>query len=364
MNLKEFYNQDFLQKLAIELAKYDQKFPTKKFLTIPIAQWSELELKQRMRFISLRIHKFLSEKNFPKQLEILKKTANTIQKDKNSQLTLIIFPDFIEVFGREHFQISMRAFEFFTEFGSAEFAVRKFIEIDCEAALKFFTKWVEDRNFYVRRLASEGVRPRLPWGVALSEFKKNPKPILPILEKLKFDESEYVRRSVANNLNDISKDHPVTVLETLKQWKCDGVNARLIKHALRTLLKRGDKSALELIGIKDSEDKKFSIQNFALQKAEIRNSENLSFSFDLESSASDAKIRLEYAIYFLQKSGSHGKKIFQITTKNFSKGVFTFSKKHPFRDLTTRKHYSGEHMISLIVNGVELVKLQFFLTKK
>ena len=168
---------------------------------------------------------------------------------------------------------------------------------------------------------------------------------------------------MANNLNDISKDHPQLVLDLMKRWQRQKVRENLIKHALRTLLKKGDKQALEIIGVDcNNLSEKILIENFSLQKTSVKISEHLQFDFSLRNWVSDKKIRLEYAVYFLKQNGTYTKKIFQITTKNFAKGVFNFSKKHPFRDMTTRKHYAGEHLISLVVNGFEVEKKNFILS--
>lgn len=358
MLLKEVYDNEFVNRLAKTLAVIDKKFDQKKFLAnFQKKDWDEKPLKQRMRAITLVINQSLSAQKYHEKILVLKEAAQQIPKDKKSNLALIIFPDFVEVFGLDDFAISISALEFFTEFGSSEFAVRQFIKRDEKRALSFFAKWSKSKNHHVRRLASEGCRPRLPWGEALQNFKKNPTAILAILENLKFDQSIYVRKSVANNLNDISKDHPQIVLDLLKKWHQEKVDPSLIKHALRGLLKKGDQTALKIIGVETANlSKNFIIQSFALQKAEIRISENLVFDFVLENRALNTKIRLEYAVYFLKKNGIHSKKIFQITTKNFAKGLFNFSKKHSFRDLSTRKHYAGKHLISLVVNGVEVEK--------
>ncbi len=358
MNLKEVYNPKFLQKLANTISKIDQKFRVKEFSSIADTKsWKEKELKQRMRAIVLELEKSLSPKSFRQKVEVLKKAVLEIDQDKSSSLALIIFPDFIEVFGEDDFDFSMSALEFFTEFGSAEFAVRQFIKLDKNRALEFFKKWAKSKNLHVRRLASEGIRPMLPWGEALVVFKKDPTEILPILEELKFDEENYVRRSIANNLNDISKNQPKLVIDLLRRWKKEKVSSALIKHALRTLLKRGNQEALGLIDVRDS--KNFTIQSFALQKTSIKISQDLVFDFVLENKEQNNKIRLEYALYFLKKNQSHFKKIFQITTKDFAEGKFAFSKKHSFREITTRQYNAGLHMISLVVNGIEITKLQF-----
>jgi 3-methyladenine DNA glycosylase AlkC len=396
MQLKEVYNHEFLASLADVLLEVDKNFEKQKFLEkFEDQTWAQKELKQRMRAITNALGESLNQKDFSTQIEILKKAAVKIPKNKNSGLALIIFPDFVEVFGERQIlkqvqdddtgklnpnkpnpnklshpelvsgsvdilNICLNALSFFTEFGSSEFAIRKFLKLNQSHTLTFFESWSKSKNHHIRRLASEGCRPRLPWGEALQNFKKNPHDILPILENLKNDESAYVRKSVANNLNDISKDNPEIILKILTKWNEEDVDKSLIRHALRTLLKKGNKEALKIIGIDcNNLSENFTIQTFALQKAVINISQNLMFDFILENQAANNKIRLEYAVYFLRKNGTHGKKIFQITTKNFAKGVFKFTKKHAFRDMTTRKHNAGKHFISLVVNGVEFQKLQF-----
>lgn len=363
MLLKEVYNQKFVKDLATTVFVIDRNFHYDKFLSVLAeSKLQNLSLKQRMRAISLALQNCLSHLSYQEQISLLKKVVVALPQSKYSSLSFIIFPDFVEVFGVKYFDDSMQSLEFFTEFGTSEFAVRKFINNDSKKALIFFEKWSKNKNHHIRRLASEGLRPRLPWGEALPEFKCDPSLILPILENLKNDESEYVRRSVANNLNDISKDNPKILLNLAKKWH-NKVDEKLLKHALRTLLKKGDKDALELIGIKSdlSLVKNFLIKDFNLKKMKVKIGEVLDFDFALENEIPNQKIRLEYAIFFLKKNGSHSKKVFQITTKNFTKGLTKFNKKQSFCDMTTRKHYSGLHFISLVVNGVEMEKKEFYL---
>jgi len=312
MLLKEVYNQEFLKTLANTAARFDKKFAVKNFLKIfANKDWAKKELKQRMREIVIALDESLSAKNYLEKITVLKQIAAEIPKNKSSGLALIIFPDFVEVFGLRHFDESMQALEFFTQYGSSEFAVRQFIKLDQKRALKFFSNWTKSKNHHVRRLASEGCRPRLPWGEVSQDFKKDPSAILPILENLKYDESPYVLKSVANNLNDISKDHADLVLNLLKRWKREGVKENLIKHALRTLLKKGDRQALKIIGIDcNNLSENFAIESFSLQNEVIKISENLVFNFSLQNQALNNKIRLEYIVYFLKKNGSWSKKKF------------------------------------------------------
>lgn len=361
--LKEVYNSEFIENLSISISKFDSSFNQKNFKEFLLNNsWCEKSLKERMRAISIALNEFLTPNSINEKIEILKKTVIHLQKNTNSSLSFIVFPDFIEQFC-DDFDLAINSLEFFTEFGSSEFAMRKFIEINQDEAFKYLEKFSKSKNFHVRRLASECCRPLLPWGKLLRNLKENPEPILKILENLKFDEEIYVKKSIANNLNDISKNNPDLVLKLLERWKKEKVSEFIIKHALRTLLKNGNPKALFLIGIKNNKkEQNYIIKDFYLEKPQVNLNNYLNFGFDLENFKSNNKIRIEYAVFFLKKNGSLSKKIFQISTKNFEKGVFKLTKKHLFKNFTTRKHYFGEHFISLIVNGLEIDKIKFDLT--
>jgi 3-methyladenine DNA glycosylase AlkC len=370
MQLKEVYDQKFFESLCQALKKAYPSFNQKKFLVLVLDKnWPQRELKQRMRHISICLNQALTN-SYPQNIEILKQTATLVKKDKMSGLSLVIFADYVEVFGLDDFQTSIAALEFFTEYGSAEFAIRHFLVKYKKPTLKQMLLWTKNKNYHIRRLASEGCRPRLPWGIALVQYKKNPQPILPILEILKDDSEEYVRRSVANNLNDISKDRPEIALDLAEKWLKNANDnlQKLVKHGLRGLLKKGDKRALQLFEIND--DHQASIELFAikfarrfdLQKNLVKVGEDLEFSFKLINHKKikiRQIIRLEYAIYFLMKNGKHSKKIFQIIQKDLDEGEFIFTKKHSFRVISTRKYYSGEHRIGLVLNGVEIAIKEF-----
>jgi 3-methyladenine DNA glycosylase AlkC len=217
--------------------------------------------------------------------------------------------------------------------------------------MDYMKKWAEDEDEKVRRFASEGCRPRLPWAMALPKFKKDPALILPVLEKLKDDESEFVRRSVANNLNDISKDNPDIMLETCKKWYGKSENTDwIVKHACRSLLKAGDKRALMIFGYSDPAY--ISIENLTLEEKSVQIGNDLHYSFELVNSGSEtSKVRLEYRIDFMKANGKQSGKVFKITENNYKPGSYQFKKRQSFADMSTRKHYEGEHRISIIVNG-------------
>ena len=251
--------------------------------------------------------------------------------------------------------------KFFTELGTAiqgvypEFAIRPFLQKDPEKGMYQMRRWAKDKNQHLRRLASEGCRPRLPWAMALSGFKKDPKLIIPVLEVLKDDPSEYVRRSVANNLNDISKDHPGLVLDLCEQWLEQNKNRDwIVKRACRSLLKAGNTRALLLFGFGDPEH--IVVNNLVFDKQKLAIGDNLRFTFEMSLDTEDSfLIRLEYKVSFVKARGKLSGKIFQIKEGSYEPGRHAISRKHSFKDLSTRKHHPGTHQISIIVNGIEKV---------
>ena len=184
------------------------------------------------------------------------------------------------MYGLEDWDVSLPALEWFTQYSTSEYAVRPFIQQAPDIMIEQMMKWSFHHNHHVRRLASEGIRPRLPWGIALQQFKVDPAPIIPILTNLKEDESLYVRKSVANNLNDISKDHPDIVLDLAKEWLGKhSYTDWIIKHACRGLLKKGNKQALSLFGFHDTNA--VQVIDFVVDRTELCIGEEFTFSFQI-----------------------------------------------------------------------------------
>jgi 3-methyladenine DNA glycosylase AlkC len=214
--------------------------------------------------------------------------------------------------------------------------------------------WSKHKDHHVRRLASEGSRSRLPWAIALPQFKKDPSPLLPILNNLKNDSSEYVRRSVANSLNDISKDNPKIIIEIAKDWKdLSNETNYIIKHASRTLLKQGNTEILKHFGLHVHES--LICSNFNIQNERIYIGENLEFSFELLNNGTDKQlVRLEYGIHYLRSNGTHSKKVFKISERvMLPNEKFNINRKQSFRIITTKKFYAGIQHVSIIINGQE-----------
>ena len=307
-----------------------------------------------MRHISYTLFRFLPN-SYEESIMILKNTF--IKMNTKYSLENMLFQDFVEVYGLDEFEVSMDALESFTINSSSEFAIRQFILKYPNDTIKQMKLWALDKNEHIRRLASEGCRPRLPWAISLVKYKNNPEEILPILETLKDDESLYVRRSVANSLNDISKDNPQIVKNLTKKWIGIYKNRDwILKHGCRTLLKNSDLETLEMFGFKKNED--ILIDNFLLNK-KVKMGEDLGFSFTLKSCESLGKLRIEYSIDFLRLHNKYSKKVFKISEGIYDQNDRKFIKVYSFKPISTRKYYKGKHKLAIIVNGVTLDKQEF-----
>ena len=353
--LKDIFDEKLVKKLASEIKGIYSEFDKKKFFNrVFTKEWNKKELKQRIRHISENMKIALPD-SYNKSINILKPVSL-----KFTDLEHLIFPDFVELCGIDDLKTSVDAMEYFTEGSSSEFPVRQFIIKYEKEMMKQMTAWSKSNNEHVRRLASEGCRPRLPWAIALPEFKKDPASILPILERLKSDQSEYVRRSVANNLNDISKDNPDIVIKIAKRWIGLNPNTdKLVKHGCRTLLKSGEPKILKLFGYKDPVN--IQVKKLKVTK-EIKMGEDIQFSFFLATTNNKlGKLRIEYIVDFVRQNNKTGKKVFKISEGEYSEAARNVSKKHSFREISTRRYYPGKHGLSIIVNGKLLAKISFLI---
>lgn len=364
--LKDLYSPEFYQRFSKILSQEIPGFDTEKFQKLIFDDaWEGRELKDRMWHTSQVLNRFLPE-NFESAGGLIIQFVDASIADgfTDAGLQFMCLPDYVERYGLEDFDTAVRVFEHITSFTSCEFAVRPFVVRYPERMVKKMVTWSMHPNEHVRRLASEGSRSRLPWAMALPDFKKDPAPVLPILENLKHDPSEYVRRSVANNLNDIAKDNPEITLEVSRQWigKMPETD-RLVKHACRTLLKAGNSDALQLFRYGDPNV--FSISDFEIETPEVLFGADLKFSFNLTNTGkSEELVRLEYGMYYMKANGSLSKKVFKISEKPVEGGSEQIIKrKQSFKPISTRKYYPGRHEVSVIINGEEKVKKAFDLLK-
>jgi 3-methyladenine DNA glycosylase AlkC len=355
--LKEIFNRERLSQLARETAAVWPRFDGERFLTLATAGLDDLGIMQRMRQAAVSLRETLP-RDFPEALAILKELAPRI----GHNFAAITLPEFVALYGQKHFDLSLEALKFFTPFGSSEFAIRHFLVADFDRAIVAMRGWAEDENEHIRRLASEGSRPRLPWSFQLRNLIADPSPTGPILERLKADPSLYVRKSVANHLNDIGKDHPNLLVERVSGWNLENRHtAWIVRHALRTLIKKGDSRALALIGTTGKAE--ISIEAFAVVPARIKLGERITTWAKLSSTSKAAqRLVIDYAVHYPKKNGI-SRKVFKLKEADLLPGAdCELAISQTVKDFTTRKHNAGFHRVELMVNGEAVAESGFDLT--
>lgn len=354
-SLKDWFDETRYHKLAEQLTALHPRFVRKRFLKLTLDGLVDRSLMQRLRRTSEATREALPI-GYRESLDVLRQLAPQID---HGFVTLFL-PDFVSLQGHDDFDASMDALKFFTPFGSSEFAIREFLKRDLDRTLRVMHGWSLDENEHVRRLASEGCRPRLPWSFRLTELVEDPTPALPILENLKADPSLYVRKSVANHLNDIAKDHPDKTLSVLQSWDRDHPHtAWIAKRALRTLIKEGHAGALTLLGA--GEAAQVRIDSFAVAPRRVALGGEVRLSLDLTStSRKSQRLLIDYVIHYVKQSGSTSEKVFKWKEVELAPGAsIQLEKRQTIRDFTTRKHYCGKHRIEVQVNGTRLAEGAF-----
>ncbi|MFE7779199.1 DNA alkylation repair protein [Streptomyces sp. NPDC057445] len=273
----------------------------------------------------------------------------------NTSWFLMPVARFVEEYGLDHPDASLDAIEEITRRHTGEYAIRPFIENHYALTMKRVTEWAHSPSHNVRRLASEGVRSRLPWARTLTIFVEDPQPVLEILEPLRSDPSEYVRKSVANNLNDISKDAPEVALATALRWLEESPTQEtswIVKHALRTLVKKGDQQALAILGATGGEHVR--VPRLRITPQAVTVGDSLVIDFDIENTDDRThSIAVDYVVHHVRKNGRSIPKVFKLTTLDLAAGERrTLEKTHTIKEVQTRRYYAGEHLVDIQVNGL------------
>ena len=353
--LKDFFDIRLVQRIARDVQKVWKPFPSMDFVEQIVKKLPDLELKDRAGLIAIHLHRCLPP-DYPEALDILLHALQKaeLEEPKSGMSGFYFMPHslFVAEYGMGYFDLSMNALYEITQRFTSEFAIRPFLLRYPERSLALLSKWAKDPNEHVRRLVSEGTRPRLPWAMRLPEFQVSPQPVLQLLEQLRTDTSAYVRRSVANNLNDISKDHPALVVQTCSRWmkELGDPIKDICVHALRSLVKAGDPSALSVLG--------FAHQVAATAKILTSNEvvnlgENLVFEVEISSLEQEpTTLIIEYVIHYLKSNGTHRPKIFRLAKEHFGAlETKKYTRRKQFIDFTTRTHYPGTHFLEIQVNG-------------
>lgn len=357
---KNIYNEASLKLIASAFKKHHGDFNQKDFLSL-IKDFPALEMKGRVLLITKKL-----KENLPSEYEeSLKVLTAVLEEGELSGFLLWPVSEFISQHGLEDFDASMKGMYLLTQKFTSEFAIRPFLLKNPKKVLSYFKKWSKDPNVHVRRWVSEGSRPILPWGGKIPLFIAEPNHTLPLLEVLRFDEELYVRKSVANHLNDISKTHPELVVETLERWEKESPDKHLEKigwikrHALRTLIKAGNKQALKLMGA--GKEARVKISGISLNQKKFKLGDSLEFTFEVQSELKkNQKLVIDYIIQFVKSNGMRSGRVFKLKTFEInSLEKVQLRKKHSLKRITTMVYYKGKHSLSIQINGKVLCSIDW-----
>ncbi|MDR4480540.1 MAG: DNA alkylation repair protein [Nitrospira sp.] len=354
--LKNSFGADVPRTIARMIAAVFPRFDQKAFVRSALEGYDALELMPRGWKIAHQLRRSLPD-DYEKAIEILlasldQKVERTVGAGMGSFLFLPhVF--FVAEYGLEHFETSMQAQYQLTQRFTAEFSLRRYLERHQAATLARLTEWTADPREDVRRLVSEGTRPRLPWAPRLRAFQADPRPVLALLERLKDDPALYVRRSVANNLNDIGKDHPGLLVETARQWMVNATEERgwIIRHALRSAVKRGESGALALLGFG-------TVPRVSVEKVQITPhrpviGSTVTIACEVANRAPVAqRLLMDLRVRYVKANGLPRPKVFKLkAVEPAPHGIVQLRKTLSLAQLTTRTHYPGVHQVDVLVNG-------------
>jgi 3-methyladenine DNA glycosylase AlkC len=363
--LKKMIGVELAEDLARRIAAIYPTFAAESFVAQVAAAVDGLELKQRVAAVAAALRAHLPA-DYPEAIRILIAILEPERPAEEgaigSGFALLPLAYFVEVYGLDHFAASLAALNAITRRTTAEFAIRPFLMRYPERTLAVLRGWAHDTSSHVRRLVSEGTRPRLPWAARLQAFQRDPTPVLDLLEHLKDDPSLYVRRSVANNLNDITKDHPALALATLERWNAGASAERrwIIRHALRGLVKQGNPDALRLLG---ADRPRVRLRTIQVDPLTLRVGETLTLMVELESAdAEPQQLVVDYVAHFAGAGNRPRAKVFKLRTLTLAAGATVrLTRRHSFKPVTVRRYYPGRHRLDLHVNGVTLGGVDFML---
>jgi 3-methyladenine DNA glycosylase AlkC len=356
--LKTFFSPSLVRRLAADLARVHAGFPADRFIKAACAGLDRLELLDRGRHIARALEAHLP-RSYPDAIDVLLRSLGpehaTDELMGAGMAPFFYLPHtiFVAERGLEHFDLSMRAQYELTKRFSAESSIRPFIARDPERVLAVLRTWTTDRSAHVRRLVSEGTRLRLPWAPRVPWLEAHPEGVLALLELLKDDASTMVRRSVANNLNDLGRVHPDLLTRTATAWLEDGSpeRRRLVEHALRGAVKRGDREALRLLGYGGTSS--VSVEDVTFAPRRVRIGGRVAMRFTLRSMAKTPQdLLVDVAVHFVKVRGVTAAKVFKISRLVLApRARVDLETSFSLAVHTTRKPQPGTHAVDVIVNG-------------
>jgi len=354
--LKDFFDAPLVRGIASDLARAHRAFDRVGFVKRALAGLDQLELTARAWHVAEAFHVHLPQP-FRSAADVLVASLGpeleSTEEFGLAPLRYMPHVFYVQKYGLDDFEAAMRAQYELTKRFSAESSIRAFLVRHPERTYERMREWAGDDNVHVRRLVSEGSRPRLPWAPRLRAFQEDPQPVIALLELLKDDAERYVQRSVANNLNDIAKDHPNLAVEVCRRWAADASPGRtwIVKHALRSLVKQGHRGALATLGVGGKPN--VTVGRPRLTPARVALGGELRFSFELTSTGKKRQeLLVDYAVHFVKANGGTKPKVFKLKKLVLSPAErVELASTVSFEDLTTRRHYPGRHRIEVVVNG-------------
>ena len=354
--LKNHFGPDVPVAIASMVTRVYPSFPMKKFTRDALAGYEPLSLTQRGWHIARALRLHLPD-HFPRAVDILVQSSSQPSgRLAGSGMGGFLFMPhcfFVAEFGLAHFDESMAAQHALTQRFTCEFSIRPFLIHHPAATLRQLRTWAGDPSYHVRRLVSEGTRPRLPWAMRLPAFQTDPAPVIELLELLKDDPALYVRRSVANNLNDIGKDHPGVLSDFAMRWLKNATPERawIVKHALRWAVKQGEPGALSALGF--GKAPQVLLSGVTISPKTPRMGSHVTVAFELHNPlAKPQDVMVDFAVHYVKANGTTRAKVFKLKALALGPGeTVALRKKLSLKEMTTRKHFAGLHTVDLLLNG-------------
>lgn len=342
------------------IAAVQPDFATREFVATALKGYEALELLPRARQVAAALRQHLPD-DYPTAIGILLASAGPrLERTHDVGMGAFLYLPhvfFVAEYGLGDFEVSMLAQYELTQRFTAEFSLRAFLVHHRDATLAHLAAWTQDPNLHVRRLVSEGTRPRLPWAPRLREFQRDPAPVLALLERLKDDPELYVRRSVANNLNDIGKDHPQQLVQTARRWLRGATPERrwIVGHALRSAIKRSDPGALQVMGFGAPATVKLRAISIAPAKPRLGGAVTIGFELHNPGKRPE-RVLADLRVHFIKANGRSSAKVFKMMATTLAPGSrVALRKTIRLAQMTTRKPYTGRHRVEAVLNGAARV---------
>ncbi len=356
--LKDMVDGAVVAEIAARFSRADPRFDAAGFAADLTAVLPDLELKPRIQAIARRMRAALPDE-YRAALEVVVAVATA--EPPIAGFAAWPLCTFVEIFGVDDPAASLPAMEPLTKRASCEFAVRPFLSAHWDAAYAQLVEFTANEDEAVRRLPSEGTRPRLPWGVRVPRLIADPEPGLALVARLRADPSETVRRSVANHLNDVAKDHPDLVVAIVREWAAEDPPAdpAMLAHALRTLVKQGNRGALGALGYTTAAA--VDVLEFSVTPAAVSMGDHIELAAHLHATAATSqRLVIDFVIHHVTAAGGTSPKVFKWKTIAMAPGeTVLLRKRRMIQHASTRTYRAGTHRVELQIAGAIVADAAF-----